>query len=235
LSTTEPLTTGLAAVTKSGNDYTTEGAPLDFATGSLRLEGQGVVTNAPVVGTSTSGFSVTCTLAPIPASANLPKAATVTAHGTGKPGKSSDPAVVVGDTLTLKAKIKNGAAPLDATGDIFVRVGLAGTDVFLVRVVGGSLQAKGKKLSVSDEDGSKLHLVTGRKMVGNVRADLAGSLVLVQGKKSSTLTLKQTGSDLSPLASAAPGSSVTITVGIGAASPSDGARVKSTAKKIVLK
>lgn len=232
LSTMEPLSTGIAAVTKSGNDYTTEGAPLDFSTGSLRLEGQGIVTNAPVVGTSTSGFSVTCTLAPIPSAASLPKAPTVTAHGVGKPGKSSDPAAVAGDTVTIKAKIKNGAKPLDPTADVFVRVGVDGTDVFLVRVVAGTLENKGKKYSVSDDDGSKVHLVIGRKEVGNVRADLSGSLMLAQGKKSLAVTLKQTGSDLAPLASA---TTATLTVGVGPTSLSDQATVKASTKKTVLK
>src|SRR5258706_6841041 len=52
LNATESLTTGIGTVSLSGTDYAAVGAPLDFSSGALRLEAQGLVTNAPVVGTS---------------------------------------------------------------------------------------------------------------------------------------------------------------------------------------
>jgi hypothetical protein len=230
----EPLSTGLASVTLSGTDYATNGVPLDFATGALRLEGQGLITNAPVVGVSTSGFALSCTLAPVPAQAQLPAGPSLVAHGTSKPGKPVE-GKVVGDTLTLKGKIKNGATPFDPTKDVFVRLGLGDTDLLVVRVPAGSLVAKGKKLSASDTDGSVVHLVSGRKQDGPTSADLSSSLTLVQSKKGLALMLKQTGADLSALATAPAGTTATVRVGIGTGAASDETTVKAGAKKSVLK
>jgi hypothetical protein len=232
LSAQEFLTTGIAAVTLAGNDYATIGAPLDFATGALHIEGQGLVMNAPVVGTATSGFAMTCTLAPIPAQANLPTGTKLTARGTGKPGKPGDAGTVVGDNLVVKAKLKNGATPLDPTEDVFVRIALGDTEVVLVRAPAGSLTQKGKKFSASDTDGSVIHLITGRKMDGGTLATVSGSLVLVQSKKGITLTLKQAGADLSPLSTA---TSAVVTISIGPQTATDSVTVKPGAKKTVLK
>jgi hypothetical protein len=231
LAAMEPLNTGLAAVTLSGRDYATEGAALDFATGALRLEGQGIVTNAPVVGSATSGISIACTLAPVPAADALPAAPSLSARGAGKAGKPVA-GEVVGDTLTLKAKLKNGAVPLDPTQDVFVRLGASGADVVLLRAPAGTLVRKGKKLSASDADGSTLHVITGRKQEGNALAPVSGTLVLKESKKGFTVSLKETGVDLSALAAAA---SATVTVGIGPIGASDQVTVKAGAKKTTLK
>jgi hypothetical protein len=232
LTAPEFLTTGIAAVTLAGSDYATIGTPLDFSTGVLHIEGQGLVTNAPVVGTATSGFAMVCTLSPIPAQANLPAGPTMKAHGTGKPGKPGDAGTVVGDNLLVKAKLKNGATALDPTQDVFVRIAVGDTEVVLVRAPAGSLTQKGKKFSGSDSDGSVIHLVTGRKLDGSTLADVSGSLVLAQSKKGIGLTLKQSGSDLSPLSTA---TSATVTISLGPQTASDAVTVKPGAKKTVLK
>ena len=227
----EPLNTGLAAIDLSGKDYVTEGAALDFATGKLRLEGQGVVLNAPVVGTATSGVAISCTLAPVPSADALPTAPSLKARGTSKPGKPVE-GTVVGDTVTVKGKITKGEGNFDPTQDIFVRIGMPGANLLLLRVETGTLTQKGKKFSVTDEDGSAIHVVEGRKQEGNAVAALSGSLVIVEGKKSFNVTLKHTGGDLSSLATA---SSTGITVGIGPTSVSDPVTVKAGTKKTVLK
>jgi hypothetical protein len=229
LSANELLTTGIASVTLAGNDYATIGVPLDFTTGVLHLEGQGLVMNAPVVGTSTSGFTLTCTLAPIPPKSALPAAPSATAHAVGKPGKPST-GTVVGDTLTVKAKLKNGATPFDPTKDAFVRIAVGDTEVMVVRVPAGMLTPKGKKFSASDTDGSVVHLVTGHK----TDAPVAGSLVIAQSKKGMALTLKQSGVDATPLTTATSGASATATITMGQTA-SDGMTVKPGAKKTVLK
>ena len=234
LAAMEPFTTGLAAVSLSGKDYSTEGAPLDFTTGALRLEGQGIVTNAPVVGSATSGFSVTCTLAPIPSQAALPKAPKLVAHGTGKPGASVG-GTLAGDALALKAKLTKGATSFDATQDVFVRIGLGGMDLVLLRVPAGTLGGSGKKRSVTDADGTLLHVLTGRKRDGNTLADVSGSLTLKESKKRFAVSVKESGVDLSALATAPSGTTATVTIGIGAYSVSDTVTVKPGAKKTVLK
>jgi hypothetical protein len=231
---TSDLTSGLAAVTLSGTEYPSEGKPLDFSTGALQVDGQAALFNAPTVGQVTTGFGFACTLSPIPSKDNLPKAPTLAAHGTGKPGKPGDPGTVVGDALLVKAKIKNGAVPLDPTKDVLVRVGLAGADVVLARVAAGDLTQKGKKFSTSDTDGSKIRIITGRKADGGALADVTGSLTIVQSKKGLAVTLKETGVDLSALA-AASGADATVTIGVGGVSVSDAAKVKASTKKVVLK
>ncbi len=232
LTAMEFLTTGIEAVTLAGTDYATIGIPLDFTSGVVHLEGQGLVHNAPVVGTSTSGFTMTCTLSPIPSQSSLPKAPTLAAHGTGKPGKAAAAGTVVGDSLVVKAKLKNGKTPLDPTQDVFIRIANGDTELVLLRSVAGTLTQKGKKLSGSDTDGSIIHVVTGRKSDGTNHAPVAGSFVIVQSKKGLTITAKESGVDLSQLATA---TSATVTVSVGGQTASDTATVKASPKKLVLK
>jgi hypothetical protein len=227
------LTTGLAAVTLQARDFPTEGSPLDFTTGTLRVAGQAVLLDAPIVGQVTTGLSLACTLAPIPSRDALPAGPSLTARGTSKSGTTTG--AVTGDTLTLKAKIKNGKTPLDPSQDLLVRVGLADTDLLLLWAPAGTLAKKGKKLSASDTDGSTLHLLRGRKQDGDASATVSGSLVLVQSKKGLALTLKESGVDSSALASAPAGTTATVTVGIGSLAASDDVTVKAGAKKTVLK
>jgi hypothetical protein len=229
LAADEVLTTGLAAVTLSGRDFTTEGKALDFSTGTLRLEGQGVVMNAPVVGQSTSGISLSCTLDPIPAQAELPPPWAISVRGSSKPGKPVE-GEVVGDRLTVKAKLKGGAAALDVAQDLFVRLGVGGTDVVVFRAPAGALQAKGKKLVASDPDGSVSHLATGQKQEAGAFATVSSSVVVVSGKKGVKVSFRGTGADLAALSGTA-----IATIGIGPVSVSKSVAVKPRKKKSTFK
>jgi hypothetical protein len=225
LNTTELLTSGLAAVSKSGTDYVTEGSRLDFTTGSLTFAGQGLIFNAPVVGTSTSGLVLSCTLAPIPAAGTLPKGPTIAAHAVVKPGGDA------GDSLTLKGKLKNKPAPFDATKqDVFVRIRVGSTDVLFVRAPAGALTTKGKKSAVSNAEDSAVHVLTG----GKAGASVLSSLTIVESKKAFGVTLKQSGLDLSAL-TAASGSSAQLLVEIGSVPAESDVTVKASAKKTTLK
>lgn len=229
LSADEPLTTGIAVVTLAGVDYPTEGASLDFATGAMRIEGQGVIPNAPF-GPATSGISLACILEPIPAQDQLPKGPSVVANAVTKPGKPGDPGTVVGDEITFKAKLKNGAALLDPTQDFFVRLLSGGTEILLIHLPAGALSG-GKKLTASDTDGKTLRVVVGRKQVGAVVADVAGSIVVTKSKKGLAMLLKESGLDFSGLVAG----DATLTVGVGPVAASDAVTVKPGAKKTVLK
>lgn len=220
----EALITGLSAVTVSGVDYLTEGSRLNFTTGVMRIEGQTVITNAPVVGVASSGLGLECTLAPIPSASSLPKAPTMAVGGKIQAGSGTG---VVGDDLTLKAKIKNGAATIDPTQDVFVRINVGDTTVFLVRVPAGQLTQKGKKSSGFDTGGTTIRVLEGRKESGGVKADVSGSITIVRAKKATSLTLKHTGGDFTTLSTA---SSAQVTVAVGSATATDVITVKGGKK-----
>jgi hypothetical protein len=227
------LTSGLQAVTLAGTDYPTEGKALDFVTGTLKVAGQAVLLNAPTVGQVTTGFELACTLAPVPSQDALPKGSSLVAHGTIKPGTSSG-TDVVGDTVTLKATIKLGATPLDPTQDVLVQVALAGESILLIRAPAGALTG-GKKLVATDDGGSTLHVVTGRKSVSNRNAPVSGTLSVAVSKKKLTLKLTHTGGDLSKVTGAAAGTPATVAVGIGAITARDDVTIKPGKKKTALK
>jgi hypothetical protein len=227
------LTTGLQAVTLTGSDYPTEGKALDFVTGTLKLAGQGIITNAPVVGQVTTGFEVACTLSPIPSADALPKGNTLIGKGTIKPGVS-DGTDVVGDTLTLKATVKLGATPLDPKQDVLVQVALAGETALLLRAPAGTLTG-GRKLVASDDGGSTIHVVTGRKSASNRNAPVSGTLSVAVSKKKLTLKLVHTGGDLSKLTGATSGTKATVAVGVGPITVRDEVTIKPGKKKTTLK
>jgi hypothetical protein len=238
LGATEPVTTGIASVALGGKDYVTEGSALDFATGALRLEGQAIIHNAPVVGETTSGVSLSCTLAPIPSQSALPKGPTLAKmHGAGKPAKPSTGTDPVGDSVTFAGKLTAGAATLDpSTVDVFVRLTLpSGDNWLLVRAPAGVLARKGNKFSATDTDGSVLHVVDGVKRAGSKAAPVSGTLTLKKSKKGFAVTLKQTGIDLSVLSASPAVTSATMTVGIGPFAASDDVAVKVGTKKTTFK
>jgi len=222
LDTTELLTSGLAAVTKSGTDYVTEGSRLDFTTGSLTLAGQGLIFDAPVVGTSTSGLVLGCTLVPVPAQDDLPKAPTVVARAVVKPGDA-------GDSMTLKGKLKNKPSAFDpAAQDVFVRITLGATTVVLVRVPAGTLVKRGRKFTIADADDATVHVLTG----GKAGVAQLSSVTLAESKKGFGLTLKQSGLDLSALSA---GGAARVLVEVGAIPAEDDVTVKPGARKSVLR
>lgn len=233
ISSPATLTSGLQAVTLTGTDYPTEGKALDFVTGTLKVAGQAVLLNAPTVGQVTTGCELACTLAPVPSKDALPKGSSLVAHGTIKPGTSSG-TDVVGDTIALKATIKLGATPLDPTQDVLVQVALAGESILLIRAPAGALTG-GKKLVATDDGGSTLHVVTGRKSVSNRNAPVSGTLSVAVSKKKLTLKLTHTGADLSKVTGAAPGTPATVAVGVGAITVRDEVTIKPGKKKTALK
>jgi hypothetical protein len=238
LSADAVLGTGITALFVGGRDYVAEGATLDFATGRITLAGHGVVTDAPLAGQPvTTGFSVTCTLAPIPTQANLPPGPTLRkASGKGKFGKPPKDGSLVGDRLTVKATFDPADETLDLTAlDLFVRIrpttGATEESTLLVRVPGGSLQRRGKKLVASDEDGSVVRLIQGRKRAGNEAAPLGGSIVVKETKKGLAITLKQEGVDLASV----PAGAADVSVVVGDFSGTVAATLSATRKGVTIK
>ena len=231
---TATLSTGIATETVTLTDYATEGTPLNFTTGVLTLEGQGTVLSAPgTPGAITAGVRLTCTLAPIPSAASLPKGPTLAGTtGKGKLGKAGA-TPPTGDTLTLNARLTPGAQAIDPSqSDVFVRLrDAAGTDVLLARVKAGDLIHKGKTFLVADPDGTKLRLVKGRATNGEVAATVSGRLVLATAGKAMKLTLLVHGVDLVN-ATAGAGS---VTVAVGTQSATDTVTVRKTAKKVSIR
>lgn len=235
------LTTGITALTVSGRDYVAEGAALDFQTGQLTLAGHGIVLDAPLAGMPvTTGFSVTCTLDQIPTRANLPPGPSLPkATGRGKLAKPTTDGTVVGDRLTLRTTFVPADVALDvAAEDLFFRIPGetdAGPPVVdhavLIRVPAGTLTARGKKLVASDEDGSKIRLVKGRKRDGNAAAALAGSVIVKPTKRGLAITVKQVGADLGRLRTGAS----EVLVGVGELSASDATTVTDGRRAVVIK
>jgi hypothetical protein len=237
------LTTGISALFVGGRDYVAEGAALDFTTGTLTLAGHGVVADAPLAGQPvTTGLSLTCTLDPIPTQANLPPGPTLRkASGAGKFGKPAKDGSLVGDRLMLKATLDPADAALDLTMlDLFFRIPgeietpAGGTPVdhtVLVRVPAGAFQRRGRKLVASDDDGSVVRLVKGRKRAGNEAAPVSGTVVARETKRGLAITLTQTGADLSGVVT---GPSEVLVV-VGDYSTTDDATVSERKKGIAIK
>jgi hypothetical protein len=242
VSTVAALTTGMSVVSVSGHDYVAAGATLDFQTGTLRLAGHGVVTDAPLAGMPvTTGLSITCTLAPIPTQTNLPPGPTLRkAAGRGKFAKPAKDGSLVGDRLTLKTTFES-PTPLDLTAlDLFVRIpgeietpptGNPVDHTVLLRVPPGGFQRKGKKLVASDDDGSVVRLVSGRKRSATESAPMKGSVVVKETKSGLAIKLTQTGADLSGVLTGAS----EVQVVVGELSASDATAVSESKKGIVIK
>jgi hypothetical protein len=222
------LTSGISSVT-IGKDWVTEGTPLDFTTGALSLQGHVIIPNPPVLGTAVStGLQIDCVVSPLPDRSTLPAAAKLTgAHGTGKIVQDA------GDTLKITARLVQGAHALDpATTDTFVRVrNEQGDDVVLVRVPAQRLAAKGKRLSLVDDDGSTLSVIEGRKTLSGTKVPTKGRAVLKRTKKAVSVALDVDGVDLAPLGTAAG----TVSVLMGGVTASDRVKVVHRSSRIALK
>src|SRR5262249_37970251 len=129
------LSTGIAADTISDKDFVVEGSGLDFTTGSLRLAGQPLILDAPLSAGPRvlAGLSLARQPDQIPAPASLPVGPTLTGVAAkGRFGKTKDPDVVPGDTLSVKAMLRPGGTSPDPSGaDVFVRVASAGGEFML--------------------------------------------------------------------------------------------------------
>jgi hypothetical protein len=221
--------TGLQLRVLSGRTYIFEGAPIDFATGAVRITGAGFLEGSVgSSGTNLSGFDMRCTLNPIPAQASLVAGAVVAkVAGKAKVDASAEQGDK-GDQLTLKFNLAPGATPLDLTGasPFLLRLG----DLTLA-VRAGKFQVKGKKLIAKRDDTCKikkgattgvckadgtsscatfedceskagLEVVSGRKATEAVQSQLGGLLTLANGKKGATIVMKLQGLDLAGLAGA---------------------------------
>lgn len=202
IDSTFDLATGFGAAVLSGNTYFVQGTPLDFTTGAVMLIGHGPSPDAPGGG-STSGLEIACTLSPIPS--GLPKAASLTTPKgkvkIGPPLPDQPPASgpVPGDTVTVKTKLKRGAATLDANNDVWVELSNGAGPVALIMVAKADLQTKGKTLVATDTDGSVVQVLMGRKTNTAVSATLGGKLVVRSTKKTVSIALQETGLDLGGL------------------------------------
>ncbi len=224
------LMTGLQFRVLSGKSYVVEGTPIDFTAGSVELYGVGFLAGAPGgPGTNLSGVDITCTLSPIPSQTALPSGPTI-AKITGKlkvdSGALKDGGK--GDALTLKAALTPGATPFDLTGasPFILRVG----GVTLL-VQPNAFTVKGKKLLVKRDDTckikkgatsgvcrantattctkvadcaglAKLEVVEGQKVTAGATSLVSGQLLVANGKKGATVTLKLQGLDLSTVTGA---------------------------------
>lgn len=223
LATRPTLATAVQNVTLVDLDVATVGAPLDFATGRITLEGAEVIPNAPVIGQPViSGLRLACTLGPIPDRAALAQthagARLERARGTiriGAPPKApSKPDK--GDTLALAARWVAPGPPDVATQNTFVQITAHGADVLRLLIAKGTFTTKGKSAIVRDKSGSTLDLLAGAKTPaagGSVAG--GGTITLKTGAKGTDLVLKLQGLDLGALAGAA---TVTLTFGPTAAS-----------------
>ena len=121
------------------------------ADGTVRLVGTGLVTFQLALQT---GTGLTCRLSPVPDLSTLPKGPKLQA-AKGKIKVGPDPAAA-DDEVTLTAVVAIGAtAPvLDGTQDVLLRLQGATGEAMSVLAPGGKFSVKGKKLTLSDTDGT---------------------------------------------------------------------------------
>jgi hypothetical protein len=227
------LSTGISTATVTGEEFSTQGTPLDLTTGALVLEGQDVLLSAPGLNTAVAtGLRIACTLSPIPNVSALPTAAAVTkAAGKVKLDKAGGSK---GDTIRkLTAAFETGGAAVDPkTTDLFVSVragrGESAEDALLLHVGAGDLSGKGRRFTAKDSDGTKIRVVVGRKQNEEEKAPVKGKLTLKKTKKGYSLTLTQSGLDLTKLA-AGPGD---VSVAFGSVAATRDVNVKRTAKAV---
>jgi hypothetical protein len=226
------LATATQFVTNAGRVFRLHGDPLDFATGTLHLVGEDTIPAAcGAPGAILTGVDLTCTLAPVPDRTKLPPAPAL-AKVSGKarigaPLPATPPARPdKGDVLTLRAQLADWTAPVDFAGqDVYVRLGSGDTDVVLLRVPAGRFQAKGKKVSVHDADGTAIVVAAGHKKTDAVSAAFGGTITVTSGRKRATAKLSVLGLDLGTLSGPA-----TLTLAVGPRSASADVTVRGSGK-----
>ena len=210
------LSTGIQAQAASTRFWLFYGQAIG-SDGVLRLVGTGSILYAGLA--LQTGTGLTCQLSPVPNLAEMPKGPTlVSAKGKVKPGPDANAA---DDGVTLVAVLASGARPLPVDGaqDVLLRLkGATGEPLNLV-VPGNHLQAKGKKLSLQDTDGSVIQAISdqppGTNQPPAPAPTTGGSLVVKKTKKGAILTFKVTGLETAQLSG-----QVEVTVGVGAQSAS---------------
>src|SRR5262249_12104375 len=144
------LQSGIQQRSVAGNPILFFGEPVQ-PDGTVRLVGTGLVTFQLALQT---GTGLTCRLSPRPDLPTLPKGPKLqAAKGKIKIGPDSQAA---DDELTLTAVFANGArAPvLDGSQDVLLRLQGATGEPLDVLAPGGKFSVKGKKLTLTDADGS---------------------------------------------------------------------------------
>jgi hypothetical protein len=225
------LSTGTQLRFATGQVFQLQGVPLDFASGTLTIEGEDVIPSAcGAPGAILSGLRLTCTLSPVPDKSKLPPPLALTKlAGKGKIGKplpSTPPTKPdKGDVLSLGARLVNAAAPLDVAGhDVFLVISAGATDVVVVRVPAGSFKSSGKRATAG---GSAIQLVKGHKTSGAVAAAPGGTITFVTGKKGTDVKAKVQGLDLSAVSGSA-----TFTLAVGPWSAAATGTVRGNGKKL---
>jgi hypothetical protein len=209
---TPTLSTGIES--PSRGNVTTRGVPLDFVTGSIVLDGAGIIGTAPIISQAVvAELTVTCTLSPLPDRSKLPAPFHLQAvHGTVHVGKAPKPGSTKpdkGDTLTFKARVSGGTNVNLGTQDAFIEIRTGANDAVLLEVAAGTFGQKGKNAVVKDTDGTRIQVLAGAKQSTNQVA-AGGKITVTSARKGSTVTAVVQGLDLSTLAGAA---TATLTVG----------------------
>lgn len=217
--TTATLMTGMSSRRVGPKDYAIHGTPLDFGTRRVTLAGTGLIPSAPLAaGPVVAGMALSCTLDAVPAASALPAGMTIAGvSAKGRFGKSKSGSIA-GDSIVVKGKLRDGAAPIDPLhAETFVQMPARPghpQSFLLTHASAGALTAKGKTASLSDTDGTVLRLVEGQKQVGNDFAPVSGQLTFRTIKGGRAFVLKQTGVDLCTAPTTAP---VTVTLGTSVA------------------
>jgi hypothetical protein len=196
------LQSGIQQRSVAGNPVMFFGEPVQ-ADGTVRLVGTGLVTFQLALQT---GTGLTCRLSPVPDLASLPK---------GPKLKSSKGKIKIGpdataadDEVTLTAVVAVGATPpvLDGTQDVLLRLQGASGEAMSVLAPGGKFSVKGKKLTLTDTDGSLIqgmrdqpHSADPDQQPAPLPPTQGGSVVIKGSKKSVTLIFKLKGVDAAQL------------------------------------
>jgi hypothetical protein len=196
------LQSGIQRKTVANNPILFFGQPVQ-PDGTLRLVGTGLVTFQLALQT---GTGLTCRLSPVPDLSTLPKGPKIqSAKGKIKVGPDPNAA---DDEVTLTTIVALGAtAPvLDGSQDVLLRLqGASGLPLNML-VPGGKFSVKGKKLTLSDTDGSLIqsmrdqpHSADPDQQPEPLPPTKGGSVVIKGSKKRVTLIFKLKGVDAAEL------------------------------------
>ena len=133
------LSTSIQSNRLNDREVQSAGKALDFATGSLTLQGADLIPNAPIVEEPViSGLTLTCRLEPIPNRAKLPASAGLRATST-----------VRGDVLTVRGTLTGRTSVSAKTEDLLVRLAAAdGTAILTLRAIAPEGQGTSRSLAV---------------------------------------------------------------------------------------
>jgi len=209
-----------------------DGVPLDFATGTLTLEGLDVIPSAcGAPGPILSGLLLTCVLDPIPDQTKLPSAPSLARLAgkaqIGPPLPSAPPTKPdKGDVLVLRVRLADWRTPIDFSGDdVFLRLTGPSGDLVVFRVPAGKLQTRGKRLLVQDKDGTAIEVFKGHKESESVSAAFGGNVAVVSSSKHTDVRVRVLGLDLGGLSG-----SGTVTVAVGPRSATANVTVQGSGK-----